>query len=178
MKKLLLVLVAILFVGVVSSQAQTTTTCTNCKGTGIAAVCGMCGGSGAVYTMFGPAPCPGCLGMGRIPCAVCGGRGYIVWQNNTNYNYNSTYNTNSSSSSNSSSSGYHTYESSYVEVSCHLCGGSGKCSTCNGKGWYDSPFGTGAIACPNCYGGNQSGKCGKCKGSGKTEKFHTEKVYH
>lgn len=76
------------------------------------------------------------------------------------------------------SSGYTTYESSYVSVDCHLCGGSGKCSTCNGKGWYESPFGTGPIACPNCYGGNQSGKCSKCKGTGKTEKFHTEKVYH
>ena len=113
-----------------------------------------------------------------------GGTAVGYTQSNTYYppTNNGSSNDVSTSSGNSAttthSSGYHTYESSYVSVDCHLCRGSGKCNTCNGKGWYESPFGTGPIACPNCYGGNQSGKCSKCKGPGKTEKFHTEKVYH
>ena len=78
----------------------------------------------------------------------------------------------------SSLSGYHTYESSYVDVDCHLCGGSGKCSTCNGTGWFDNMFGLGKQKCPNCYGGNQSGKCSGCQGTGKRKKMETEKVYH
>lgn len=54
----------------------------------------------------------------------------------------------------------------YGYIDCHLCHGSGTCSTCNGKGWYYSPYGTGTVECPNCCYSNK-GKCGKCCGTGK-----------
>lgn len=54
----------------------------------------------------------------------------------------------------------------YVEQTCLRCHGSGRCATCNGKGWYYSPFGTGKIACPNCT----DGRCSACGGSGKIVK--------
>ena len=54
----------------------------------------------------------------------------------------------------------------YGYIDCHLCHGSGTCQTCNGKGWYYSPYGTGTVTCPNCCSGHV-GKCGKCCGTGK-----------
>ena len=54
----------------------------------------------------------------------------------------------------------------YGYIDCHLCHGSGTCSTCNGKGWNYSPYGTGKVECPNCCYSNK-GKCGKCCGTGK-----------
>ncbi len=54
-------------------------------------------------------------------------------------------------------------QNTYGYKTCYMCHGSGKCNTCNGKGWYYSPFGTGKIACPNCT----DGKCRTCNGSGK-----------
>lgn len=62
---------------------------------------------------------------------------------------------NSSSSSISSSTG---------GKDCSFCDHSGRCKTCNGKGWYYSTVGTGAkITCPNC----KDGKCPHCHGTGK-----------
>ena len=58
------------------------------------------------------------------------------------------------------------YFDSYGEKDCPLCKGSGTCQTCNGKGWYYSPYGTGTVTCPNCCSGHV-GKCGKCCGTGK-----------
>ena len=58
------------------------------------------------------------------------------------------------------------YYDSYGEIDCHLCKGSGTCQTCNGKGWYNNPYGTGTVECPNCCYSNK-GKCGKCCGTGK-----------
>ena len=46
------------------------------------------------------------------------------------------------------------------ESYCMLCGGSGKCSTCNGKGWYYG-FGGSIISCPNCT----DGTCPSCHGT-------------
>lgn len=51
----------------------------------------------------------------------------------------------------------------YGYKTCHMCHGSGVCNTCNGKGWFYNPYGTGKVACPNCT----NGKCSTCGGSGK-----------
>ena len=47
---------------------------------------------------------------------------------------------------------------------CHMCLGSGKCSTCNGKGWYYG-FGN-QVLCPNCDS-NHNGVCSHCHGTKK-----------
>ena len=58
----------------------------------------------------------------------------------------------------------------YVNVDCPLCNHSGECSTCNGKGWYYSPYGTGTIDCPNCDR-NHNGKCNMCHGTGQVQRY-------
>lgn len=55
---------------------------------------------------------------------------------------------------------------------CDRCHHSGKCQTCNGKGWYQGTYGP--IDCPNCDG-YKTGRCSKCHGSGTIEKM--EQVY-
>ena len=132
---------------------------------------------GTIYVYQRSTPPAGVVTSSLIKSKSSGGGTAVGYAQPQNYYPPANYGSGNSTTT-TNSSGYTTYESSYVSVDCHLCGGSGKCSTCNGKGWYESPFGTGPIAGPNCYGGNQSGKCSKCKGIGKTEKFHTEKVYH
>ncbi|MDO4299861.1 MAG: hypothetical protein Q4D26_00495 [Clostridia bacterium] len=47
---------------------------------------------------------------------------------------------------------------------CTRCYGSGKCHTCNGKGWYRSSLTNDNIACPNC---NKTGICAGCNGLGE-----------
>lgn len=49
-----------------------------------------------------------------------------------------------------------------VTKTCLSCGGSGRCSTCNGKHYYQS-FGN-TVTCPNCP---PNGACQSCGGSGK-----------
>ena len=49
---------------------------------------------------------------------------------------------------------------------CTICHGSGKCNTCNGKGYYTNlGLGSGTHPCPNCP--NHSGRCQWCNGTGK-----------
>ena len=59
-------------------------------------------------------------------------------------------------------------------VDCPMCHHTGKCQTCNGKGWYYNPVGPGTLNCPNCMG-YKTGKCSKCQGTGTIEKI--EQVY-
>lgn len=48
---------------------------------------------------------------------------------------------------------------------CQRCWGSGKCQTCNGRGYYTAlGVGSGTHDCPNC---NKTGRCSSCGGSGK-----------
>lgn len=47
---------------------------------------------------------------------------------------------------------------------CHLCHGSGKCSTCNGKHRYLNPLTNKYVTCPNC---RPDGRCSACGGTGK-----------
>lgn len=77
-----------------------------------------------------------------------------VNSNNTNYNqsqYESGYNSNSST-------GY--------QKDCHLCHGTGKCNTCNGKHYYINPLTGKYITCPNC---KPDGLCSACGGTGKKQ---------
>lgn len=71
----------------------------------------------------------------------------------------------STSSSGSSSSSSGTSRTSSKD--CHRCLGTGKCQTCNGRGYYDTiGVGSGRHACPNCAS-NHNGKCASCNGTGK-----------
>lgn len=74
----------------------------------------------------------------------------------------------SSSSGSSSSSSSSSSQDRYGMIECHLCDGSGICSTCGGDGLYNG-LGITNITCPNCgsKAGSPVGKCSKCKGSGK-----------
>ncbi len=69
----------------------------------------------------------------------------------------------------SASSGLSTV--SYGEKVCHLCAGSGQCSTCNGSGYQPSYLATGPLPCANCKdsSGRNTGRCSACGGSGKKQ---------
>ncbi len=75
-----------------------------------------------------------------------------------------------SSETSTSSSDTHNNNSSFSSSSgardCGLCHGTGKCNTCNGRGYYDViGIGSGRHACPNCS--NHNGRCSLCNGTGK-----------
>lgn len=73
----------------------------------------------------------------------------------------------SSISSSSSTSSGPSYSSGSSSRDCQRCMGTGKCQTCNGRGYYDViGIGSGRHACPNCAS-NHNGKCASCKGTGK-----------
>lgn len=130
-------------------QAQVGTTCPACYGTGHLGACSLCGGRGAVSTMYGTSVCYNCMGTGRSICSNCGGRGYIVSQQSTpNPDSSDRY-------------GYNT---------CHICKGTGVCPSCSGNGYFSNPYTTGYVNCPHCVRdsrGNNTGKCSTCKGTGK-----------
>lgn len=58
------------------------------------------------------------------------------------------------------------YQKPAQSKDCTICHGSGKCNTCNGKGYYTNlGIGSGTHPCPNCP--NHSGRCQWCNGTGK-----------
>lgn len=72
-----------------------------------------------------------------------------------------------SSSSSSTTSSNSSYSGSSSSRDCRHCMGTGKCQTCNGRGYYDEiGIGSGRHACPNCAS-NHNGKCALCNGTGK-----------
>ncbi|MBQ6063395.1 MAG: hypothetical protein IJK87_07155 [Prevotella sp.] len=72
----------------------------------------------------------------------------------------------SSSSSSSTSSSSYSYSNNSSGRDCGLCHGSGKCNTCNGKGWYYGELSmTTKLTCPNCP--NHNGRCSSCNGTGR-----------
>lgn len=73
--------------------------------------------------------------------------------NEINYNSSPTQNGSSRRSTSSNSR------------ACGVCAGSGKCNTCNGKGYYTAiGIGSGKHSCPNC---GQTGRCRSCNGTGR-----------
>jgi len=58
------------------SYGQVETECLACNGTG-SFPCAYCGGSGTLWTSFGPYTCNSCT-AGRVACVSCGGSGYFV----------------------------------------------------------------------------------------------------
>lgn len=69
------------------------------------------------------------------------------------------------SRTNSSSSSSPTpHESRHGDMECPLCHDTGKCSTCNGKGWFEiNTTGCNVAECGICHG---TGKCQGCFGKG------------
>ena len=71
-------------------------------------------------------------------------------------------NDNSSSTKNSPSR----RSSSSTSRMCGVCNGSGKCRTCNGRGYFTAiGIGSGQHLCASC---NHTGRCRSCNGTGKT----------
>lgn len=68
-----------------------------------------------------------------------------------------------------SSDSYHDSNSSIrmgYTPDCTFCVGTGDCKTCEGRGYYYSPYDLSkTIICPNCE--NHNGKCSRCRGTGK-----------
>lgn len=96
---------------------------------------------------------------------------YPVYSNSINDNYN--YGNNQQSQTERTPS--KRWKTITRNVDCTHCAHSGKCSTCNGKGYYYSSFGlTKTVDCPNCDG-FKTGRCRHCHGTGTITK--TERVY-
>lgn len=89
---------------------------------------------------------------------------------NWNINQNSTINQggNSTNHSNPERTPQKRWHNVTKTVDCNLCHRSGRCQTCNGKGWYQGIYGP--IDCTNCYG-YKTGKCSHCQGNGTVQKI-------
>ncbi|MBQ5873926.1 MAG: hypothetical protein IIW58_07270 [Bacteroidales bacterium] len=152
-----------------SSSSDNYVDCTSCGGfgrnifTGIE--CPFCGGTGKqkgiTFDIFNTSGNTGTYdgGGGYVPVNTYSG-GY------ENNNTNTRTNNNNTEKENKALKNALEYYERYGDIDCPLCKGSGTCSTCGGRGWYYSSFGSGTITCPNCCYGNV-GKCGKCCGTGK-----------
>lgn len=60
------------------------------------------------------------------------------------------------------------YKERYGDKDCPFCHRSGKCPTCNGRGYDQNSMTSGTHECPNCLlvNGRRSGKCSQCQGKG------------
>ena len=92
--------------------------------------------------------------------SIVKGKVYFNVNNNSNSN---NYNTGQSSTQTKSSGNVNQETTRYVDKTCHGCHNSGKCNTCNGKGWIERLGVKGTMDCPNCT----NGRCSICGGSGK-----------
>lgn len=155
MKKIFILLFALLSVQLV--DAQTTTQCYNCKGTG-QILCGACGGNGGVFMPpFGYTACFACGGRGRLSCFTCGGTGYITIPTPYPTPYPIPGPTPSINDSGSS-------------TKCSRCNGTGNCRTCKGTGrvvdWGPSSITSHEKYEQRCRVCDGSGRCGVCDGRG------------
>ena len=144
--------------------------CSQCMGS---KSCSLCNGSGRVvnyYPITYYSQCPGCHGSKK--CMICQEYGgYVIYSvmlvdNHNNIisssngyssninNHNNLDNINNSIDNRSGRYGY---------ITCHMCYGSGKCSSCSGTG-VASGLGRDYL-CPNCN--DHNGICITCHGRGK-----------
>lgn len=77
--------------------------------------------------------------------------------------YSGGYSSGESQSAGTRSNGS-SYSTKKYQRDCHLCGGSGKCRTCNGSHRYLNPLTNKYLSCPNC---TPNGACSACGGTGK-----------
>lgn len=168
-----------------SDGSETITTkfiCTICYGTG-KMNCTCCGGMGQRQVFVGLgynySPiynyvlCQCCIGQKTVLCNYCGGRGYSVTTSTyypnipvepVTHSGVSDYNNSSGGSTSGNGNNNNQRSSDYGYVDCHMCYGSGKCNTCNGKGTTYSYILGHDVLCAICNGGR---KCNTCSGSGK-----------
>lgn len=168
---------------VVCPSCRGTLSCASCSGTG---ACSICHGQGGMVTAMGNwLPCSLCGGTGV--CSLCKGQRVCVcttsktpgWSyvNQVYIGPNGAFTdappsgSSSSSSSDRKRSGSRSSVSDrYGYIDCHLCHGTGRCSSCNGTGVQSS--GGSSYSCPNCLGHytdkiEDYGLCNKCNGTGK-----------
>lgn len=85
------------------------------------------------------------------------------YNNGYNSGYNNTYNNSYQQPQQQQTPAY---QKPAQSKDCTICHGSGKCNTCNGKGYYTGlGINSGTHLCPNCP--NHSGRCQWCNGTGK-----------
>lgn len=161
-----------------SQDHSITVACQQCNGTGLS-VCTTCHGAGSYQTYrvqtyypwasyYETIACSRCNQTGKIKCDFCDGSGRRPNYNNSNiYNGGGYYN-GGGGYNNGSSGGYNSGSS---DSRCSICGGSGVCSSCNGRGgsWQDTGYYIGEdskswIPCPSCNGSKQ---CFNCYGRGR-----------
>lgn len=65
---------------------------------------------------------------------------------------------------NSGSNHYEDGGNNYQSATCKYCHGTGRCSSCNGKGYKFNPYSGEDDQCPSCFG---NGRCFNCHGSGR-----------
>lgn len=165
MKKIVLLLVLLCSYNAYTANAQKSSRCNVCNGSG-RQQCFMCGGSGRTVSFsyfFGLqyTPCSFCCGTGGSSCMICSGTGQIVYSSTpVAVPIISTGGTSTTSHEGHS----HQNNSSSSPKTCMHCYGDGKCGTCLGRGSYTS-FGN-TVQCPNCER-NHNGVCSFCHGRGK-----------
>ena len=142
-------------------------TCGLCHGTGI---CNMCKGSGGQYFYTqGFVKDNYCSGTGK--CRICQGSGrmrfsdlmcsYDIPVNNGTYSGSTMpYDYNNLPSS---SGGNNTKTESSSKTTCPICHGTGRCTSCAGRGWKEGQYVSGVYDCSVCNGG---GQCSMCYGRG------------
>lgn len=145
MNRLTGILLALLF-GLFMSSASAD--CSTCGGSG-RSLCPVCHGNGKVtggyqYGNFGfitgvtTKDCDHCNGYGRVTCQHCNGSG-----NATRSSWTERFN-----------------------KTCNICGGSGGCKVCFGRGGTYNSYTGFYYPCGGCAGG---GRCKYCKGKGTQE---------
>ena len=154
--------------------------CSYCNATG-KINCRFCNGTGYVsmpkYFPYPPyslyyekATCPTCGGKSHTKCGFCDGTGRIKVNNSSNSSSSSfNYTPNNSGSTYTPNHNSNSSENS-KRTTCRICGGTGVCTSCHGKGgeWRNTGYYTGAnskswIDCPSCRGNK---KCFNCYGKG------------
>lgn len=143
-------------------KTSSRTECTGCHGSG---KCWNCGGTGKGLMGLN---CPICF-AGSGNCTYCHGSGVLVnitgsYQNDKGGTYSSSASGSSGSTSSGNSNSRTRSGRSSIYQKCKYCDGTGRCSTCNGKGVKFNSYSGHDDTCPGCNG---SGKCRICYGTGR-----------